>query len=205
MTVRVRPGAPILGTQLSDLYHSIHLDTFRLLQDYASSVMQSYNKENLYVVHIDLPNDLLEKFNSELSYYGLPNFLYAYSFKRKLEFLPIHTSTHIDYDIIRSSRINCSIVIPIEGCKNTKMYWFDGEREETIVKTKDGNSYIGLNWLGKATKIDQIEICEGPMLVNTTIPHSATSRIDKSYRTVLTIRLKGNPTFNEVKSKFMQD
>jgi hypothetical protein len=84
------------------------------------------------------------------------------------------------------------------------MFWFDGDREETIVKMQDGNSYVDLKWLGRVKKLDQIEIYDSPMLVNTTVPHSATSSRDNSYRTVLTIRLEGNPSFNEVKDKFMR-
>ena len=195
----------ILGEELNTLYQPIHLDTFALLQDYTRLVMNTYDQENMYVILIALPNNILEKFNSELNSYGLPNLRHAYAFKRRLHFTPIHTNTHIDYDLPSNSRVNCSIVIPIEGCKDTKMFWFDGEREETIVQTEDGNSYIDLKWLGRVKKLDQIEIYDSPMLVNTTIPHSATSRTDKSYRTVLTIRLEGNPGFNEVKNKFMQD
>jgi len=187
------------------LYQSIHLDTFNLLQDYTASVMESYDQENIHVIYIDLPSDILDKFNSELNSLGLPNLRYAYAFKRRLHFTPIYTHTHIDYDITSNAMVNCSIVIPVEGCKDTTMFWFDGEREETIVKMQDGNSYIDLQWLGSVKKLDQVEIYDSPMLVNTTVPHSATSRRDKSYRTVLTIRLEGNPSFNEVKSKFVRD
>lgn len=189
---------------MNTLYQPIHLDTFELLKDYTASVMKSYDQENMHVIYIALPSNILEKFNSELNSYGLPNLRYAYAFKRRLHFTPIHTNTHIDYDITSDSIVNCSIVIPVEGCKNTKMFWFDGEREETIVKMQDGNSYVDLKWLGRVKKVDQIEICDSPMLVNTTVPHSATSSTDKSYRTVLTIRLEGNPSFNEVKDKFMR-
>jgi len=190
---------------LNTLYQSIHLDTFNLLQDYTASVMKAYDQENMHVIYVALPSDILEKFNSELNSFGLPNLRYAYAFKRRLHFTPVHTNTHIDYDITSDAIVNCSIVIPVEGCENTKMFWFDGEREETIIKMEDGNSYVDLKWLGSVKKLDQIEIYDSPMLVNTTVPHSATSSRDKSYRTVLTVRLEGNPSFNEVKSKFMRD
>jgi hypothetical protein len=159
--------------------------------------MEKFDQENIYIKHIELSPNLLCDLNSELKSYGLDEVWNLLCFKRK-NFFTENYNVHIDYsqggDIVHSS-----IVIPVEGCEGTHMYWTTGDYNVELLKLEDGHStYARPKWKSVPNIAQRIEINDIPMLTKVDVPHSVTSRVDGSYRTILSVRIKGNPTFNDV-------
>jgi hypothetical protein len=70
------------------------------------------------------------------------------------------------------------------------------------MRVATGNSaYSILKWKSDAKFLDRVEINKEPILTKVDVPHGATSRRDGSYRTILSIRLQGNPDFDEIIKK----
>lgn len=91
---------------------------------------------------------------------------------------------------------NASFVIPCEGGKGGGQYWFTGENTMTKFRDEKGD-YAKILWHEEPKFLDYVEIHECPMVVKLNIPHNAFSSKD-GYRTVTTIRLVGNPSFEEI-------
>ncbi len=153
------------------------------------------NTKFLYVENIKIPIELEKKINMELKDYGLPDMEAFVCFKRKM-FFEKTSIVHIDYSV-QYETINSAIIIPIEGCSDTSMYWMDGNFS-TEKKTISGSGYLGIIWLSMPTLIDSVEISSEPCLVRVDVPHGVTSRLDGSYRTIISMRLKNNPTVDEI-------
>lgn len=156
--------------------------------------MKQFNTQRLYAERVDLPPEIKQALEDELESYGLPcpsNYLV---FKRKNYFRPVLETVHVDYS---SELIHSSIVLPIENCEGTKMFWMSGDYSLETRILPHGDPYQMVFWKSKAEIIEQQEITE-PTLCRVDIPHDALSNEDGSYRTILSIRLKGNPTFKEV-------
>ena len=160
--------------------------------------MSKFNRDIIYVQNITMPDELLAKLNQEMNEYGLPGVWNLLCFKRRF-FFDKSTKVHIDYSALHGE-VHSSIVLPIEGCTDTYMYWMDGDYKADK-KLIPGASYLGVNWNSPPNVLDSVEIDTEPMITRVDIPHSVTSRKDGSYRTILSIRLQGNPTFEEILQK----
>ena len=195
---------------MSALYHPFPLKCFDRLKEETLKYMNQFNTEEIYIKLItNFPSDIVNSFNQEMAEYGLPGVLNFLCFKRK-DFLIKSLNVHVDYssDSTEHSKIYSSIILPIEGCVDTCMYWLDGEYQSERKMVYDSSfrvfsSHLSIKWKKPPTSVRQVEINHEPVIARVDIPHSATSRIDGSYRTVLTIRLEGNPTFDEIiKTRF---
>lgn len=174
--------------------HPFPLNCYPAIQEYVVNYMAQFCKNAIYAEKVNLPTDLQYQLEQELSGYGLPgpsNFL---AFKRRNYFKPVLDTVHVDYS---TSIIHSSIVLPIENCKDTAMFWMDGEYDLVTVTLPHGDPYQIVNWKGTPNMVNKEEIIE-PTLCRVDIPHDALSNRDGSYRTILSIRLIGNPAFEEV-------
>lgn len=157
--------------------------------------MKSFVKEQIYVTNIQLPQQLVQQLDLELEQKKLgpaSNFL---CFKRRNSSL--QDRVHVD-STRNLELIHASIVVPVEGCRNSYMYWVDGQYR-LVEKWLDhaDTPYADIEWQTEPRLLDKVEINSGPMLARVDLPHSATSN-GNTYRTILSIRLKGNPSFEEV-------
>jgi hypothetical protein len=122
--------------------------------------------------------------------HGLPKVRNLLAHKRKSpQFKPSSVNLHIDS--FSGDEINkISIVFPIDNCENTAQFWYDGDY--IIQKTTTGPDKIPyLQVISKNIKLlDQVEICNTPMIVRTDLPHSAYSMSD--YRLTCTLRFVEN-------------
>jgi len=123
------------------------------------------------------------------------------SFKRR-GFFKETTNVHIDYSLNVYGKIHTSIILPIEGCNETNMYWMDGDYYERY-NSIENLGYLNVDWLKKPNVVDRVEIFNNPVIARVDTPHSVTSRTDGGYRTVLTIRLNGNPEFDDVLNRYL--
>jgi hypothetical protein len=160
--------------------------------------MEKFDQENIYVKHIELSPNLRDDLNNELNRYGLNEVWNLLCFKRKNFFTENYYNFHIDYspggDIVHSS-----IVIPVEGCEGTHMYWATGDYNVELLTLEDGRTtYARPKWKSVPRITHRIEINDMPMLTKVDVPHNVTSKLDSSYRTILSVRIKGNPTFDDV-------
>jgi hypothetical protein len=186
---------------MTTLYHSFPLKCVNLLKDEALIYMNQFHSDMLYVKELPVSSALLNVFNQEMNEYDLAGAWNFLCFKRKYFFKEAATSVHVDTGAGSDlSRVHSSIVIPVEGCEDTYMYWVDG-KYDVVPKTTSYGSYMSLEWKSNSTILDRIEISKEPTLTRVDIPHNVTSRKDGSYRTVLTVRLLGNPTFEEILQK----
>ena len=117
--------------------------------------------------------------------------------------LQVRINCHIDSGREDLEPIHASIVIPVEGYHDTFMYWMDGQYEEKLSFTDTGVSYKKIVWVRAPKLIKCIQILD-TTLCRVDVPHSASSRLDGSYRTIVSIRLQGNPTVEEILAKTNQ-
>jgi len=184
------------------LHHSFSLKCFDQLKKETLEYMSQFHSNRIYVKPIPLSDKLVETFNKEMIEYGLSpawNFL---CFKRKWYMIESSDAVHIDYSSSLNESVHCSIILPIEGCDNTAMYWYDGEYElEHKLVLVENSNYSIVKWKNNPNLLEKVEISKEPVLTRVDVPHGATSRRDGSYRTILSIRLQGNPDFDEVIKK----
>jgi len=176
------------------LAYDFSLKCFDVLKNFTSNYMADFNKKDLYIKNVELPVELRQSLDEELDSYGLSGALNLLAFKRKNFTIPRIETVHIDFD---SSIIHSSIVIPIENCNETYMFWMDGSYKTYTKFLPKGTPYQALQWLSVPKLIEKIEITT-PMLCRVDIPHDAVSHINGLYRTILSIRIKGNPKFEDV-------
>jgi len=182
------------------LHHPFPLDCFSEIQACVSEYMKDFEVENIYIKNIPVPDRLVAKLNSELTSYGLGKAWNFLCFKRK-NFLIENLNVHIDYSS-ESGLVHSSIVIPVEGCDNTSMYWATGEYDVEVFHLNDGaGTYARPKWKSMPSISERVTIHNTPTLVKVDVPHNVTSRLDGSYRTILSVRIEGNPTFEEVINK----
>lgn len=178
------------------LYHEFDLDCYKSIQDYVLSYMTQFNVDPIYVKNILLPQSLIEELNEELGLLGLPSASNFLCFKRRN---CIINTDQVHIDTTRSlAPIESSIILPIEGCANTYMYWVNGDYKviEKWIKNTD-TPYADIEWQSIPKIAAMVNILDRPTLVRVDIPHSATS-YQHHYRTILSIRLQGNPGFLDV-------
>jgi hypothetical protein len=80
------------------------------------------------------------------------------------------------------------------------MFWMDGDFNLETRVLPHGDPYQIVVWKSKPKMIKEVEILE-PVLCRVDVPHDALSNLDGSYRTILSIRLTGNPKFEEIIDK----
>jgi hypothetical protein len=178
-------------------FHTFPLESFDEITAHTLDQTQSLCANSIYITKINIPVRLRNLLEDELRSYNLPGVVNFLVFKRSKFFKLDPRLTHIDYS---TEPIHASIVLPIEGFKNTKMYWADGEYRCETATLPHGSPYQKIIWGESCDVVAETEIME-PTLCRVDIPHSATSNADGSYRTILSIRLQNNPTFEEILNK----
>jgi len=178
------------------MYHRFPLKCFNEIKSYALSYMNQFNDKLIYVAPIPMPVELVDIFNKEMAEYDLPNAWNFLAFKRRNYFTETN-DVHVDYTSQYDQPIHSSIVLPLENTKDTYMYWINGEYTLSKIIKNNRALYV-VKWENSPTLVDRVEISNEPVIVKVDVPHSATSRKDGSYRTILSIRLQGNPEFDEV-------
>jgi hypothetical protein len=173
------------------------LKSYPYIQQHVINFFKNHNEKHIYSVLLDMPLEIVNMLNDELSEYGLPNAVNFLAFKRK-EFLSIKDDLTVHVDANPFELVNASIVFPIEGCAGTSMYWLGGEYSLIPKTIKMGAAYMVPEWHSEPVLLDQVEIYEVPMVCRVNVLHSALSNKDGSYRTTLSIRLKGNISFEDI-------
>lgn len=176
------------------------LKSLDVLRNYTLEKTKHLINDKIYTVRIKPPVDIEELVNSELVSYGLPTVLNFLVFKRKNWVDTNPNTVHVDYSLAMDQILHASIVVPIAGCEGTSMYWMSGDHHYETRFLPDGDPYKVVVWDSSPTICNQTEILE-PTLSRVDIPHDALSNVDGSYRTILSIRFKTNPTFDEILQK----
>jgi hypothetical protein len=177
------------------------LKTEIIVKEYVREKFKLLNTETIYAQGIDLPADILNQVNEELAESNL-KISSGIAFKRKNYFKPLAHRCHIDYSSVNQQIVKSSIVIPIDGCEDTFMYWYDGNYTTAVVMPRSGNPstypYMNISWKVPGTLLEKVEISKGPMLCRVDIPHSATSKLDGTYRLVMSLRFEENLSIEEI-------
>ena len=180
--------------------HPFPLKSFDALKNCTLEKTKHLVNDKIYTIRINPPLDIEQLVNSELLSYGLPKASNFLAFKRK-NWLDANPNTvHVDYSSAIDQILHASIVLPIDGCEGTSMYWMSGDHHYEKRFLADGDAYKAVIWNSPPTISNKIEILE-PTLCRVDIPHDALSNINGSYRTILSIRFKTNPTFEEILQK----
>ena len=180
------------------------VNTESLITNYIREYFKDSDKNYIYAVGISMPKDILDAINSELAIYNI-KIASGMAFKRKNFIRARHSDCHIDYSAVHDRTIKSSLVIPIDGCEDTHMYWYEGNYSANVVLPSPDfpyeYPYMKLTWATPGTLAEQVEISKGPMLCRVDVPHSATSRKDGSYRLVMTLRFEENLSIEEIMSR----
>jgi hypothetical protein len=176
--------------------HPFPLKVYTKIQSFVLDYMSKYNEYPMYVEEVSLPEDLQKELQAELAEYNLPNNVHLLVFKRKNQVKPDRLSTHIDFSYKHRRQFKSSIILPIENCQGTMMYWMEGDYT-TIERFGKNYGWQVVQWNKEPTLAYQQEILE-PTICRVDVPHSACSNADGTYRTILSIRLIDNPSFDDV-------
>ena len=152
----------------------------------------------VYIIS-DVPQEITDLFNNEMAERGLPNTSYLWMlFKKKWCYVEDHRLTHVD---TLTNVCKVSIVLPIEGCEGTHMYWCEGDY--TLSQTQDSACDYGIPIWADDTKVTVAhrEFINSPTICRVDVPHDTISNTDHSYRIVITTRFVGHPSFDEVCEK----
>lgn len=189
------------------MFHTeFRLDCFEEIQSFARKFLEAYDGDEVYAIKpVILPQELQEKFNRELNSYELPIVASSLAFKRRNCFISeetgitkyIHVDTTADQEVTHTS-----MILPVDGCEDTYMCYFDGKYTRTYTMTVNNTvNTMKTTWTDGPHFIGKICIDKNPTIARVDLPHDAISRPDGSYRSVITFRLRGNPTFEEVFQK----
>ncbi len=182
--------------------HPFPLKSYERVRTFVQSYMDQFNEGKFIVKGVQLPIDILDELNSELTEYGLPPVNRFLAFKRKEFMIPKKDKVHLDYSEELNGVCYASLIVPISGCENSYMYWYDGEytKEKQVTLQIEGkHDYQLIVWDDEPTMVHKEEITE-PTLCRVDIPHSVCSPSD-DYRTIISFRFQGNPTFDEIVQK----
>lgn len=99
--------------------------------------------------------------------------------------------------------------IPLLGCEQGFMDWFDEIFEEFKIVTEYTNvrlTTVEKNHLPFRVTSDPMHRCliEVPSIVNTDVWHRIDNRLNKNYRYVMSIRFVGNPNFESVQKLYTE-
>lgn len=177
------------------LHHPFPLRCFEDIRNHVHEYMNQFEGEDLYIQNVTLPDHLLSTLNTELAEHDLPNAWNFLVFKRRN--FQKNLQVHVDYSKDLNQKVSTSIVFPIHGCENTAMYWVAGEHKLSIMKAEFG-TYAKLSWTQPPSYYDEVSITTVPMLCKVDVPHSAYNYSHETYRTIMSVRLQGNPAFEDV-------
>ena len=177
------------------------LKSHKLLAAFTEKHMEQYNTDPVYMVKVTLPERVKQILDAELVALGLSPAVGTVAFKRNtaVDFDPVRY-THVDYDERTDDITNASIIVPVSGCQGSRMFWVDGQYTLTRSHDRSGNSRMDVDWHGAGQVVCEQEIVE-PTLVRVNTPHGAYSRQDGSYRTILSLRLRDNESFEHIVDK----
>lgn len=166
--------------------------------------LANFNEDLLYVKVINIPEKLRYSINKYLETKNIGHLMPVLSFKRKNTTAGYQFS-HIDWSA-KHGIINCSVVIPVAGCKNAGQIWYGGNYTFRGEQQTDpsGRGVIDVGrvvWNEPGLVLESAEIHESPQLVRTNLPHNAFSNGDE-YRVTVTIRFYGNDDFETLLGKF---
>ena len=140
---------------------------------------------------VTLPDNLLNAVNAELYSYGISDVYYSriYLWPKGSVQRP-----HVDGG---DEVLHCSINIPLHGGENSTFRWYSGDYDLKLDDIgKNQKAYV-INWNSSPYITESIEIKDGCYLVRIDQPHQAIAS-KNSDRWVFTMRLKGNPTFEDL-------
>lgn len=182
------------------------LKCYDALRTYFKSRTDEYTGDQFHIFGVpDVSQEISDLFTSEMVERGLPVNLGWLMFKKRNCPGESHTSTHVDS---HDNSIKVSIVIPIDGCENTHMYWCEGDYKiETLCSelTNGTTALIGnVVWKPEDQVEFHREVIDSPTICRVDIPHNTVTRADGSYRVVVTTRFLGKPSFEEVCEKLLK-
>ena len=141
--------------------------------------------------------ELYDQLNSYLGSLGFPLIRGVLGFKRT-NIKPNPYLAHIDGDPIKTT--TASLVIPVSGCVDTGMFWFDGNYKLVMSQHGPNSGYANawhLDWTGSPRFLAAVSIVDTPMLCRVNIPHEAYSN-GREPRVTVTLRFQGNPLFDDL-------
>jgi hypothetical protein len=184
-----------------EYYRSIHLECAELLRAYTENYALTELKDFPgTVTSMPLLSPLDTILNDELKSRNISKSRGYKIFKRKITDNTIG-KYHIDGNAPDNFIFNCSIVIPVSGCKGTEMIWCNDNYSLDYNVSPYGVKYFDILWNKPPETIIRKEIFETPMLCRVDIPHTAISN-GLEERITFTFRLDGNETFEELCEKF---
>lgn len=175
-----------------------NLDCFNLLSFEVKKIADSYNQIQYYSIQLNELDSQCKTFiDTEFKKLNLPAISWEDSviFKRRSRPTINLLDMHVDWYRHNNDLIKTSLILPIDGCKNTVMYWADGNYKLEVKKTLDGVLYYKVVWKSIPKIIEKVEIYSFPIICRVDIPHGVTTLSDNSYRLTLALKLDGNPTF----------
>ena len=173
------------------LYQPVNFPFMDDLVQATKNTMDRFIEKNIYMSGITIDYSLRSSINKYLEDRGISNLCNLLSFKRidtEMDYKKCHLDCFADYSII-----NCSLIMPVSGCKNTAQYYYNGNYETENAITLGGSYFIKINWKDEGQYLDKVEISDSPVLCRTDVPHSAYSA--DGYRTTITLRFKNNESF----------
>jgi hypothetical protein len=182
--------------------HPFPLKTYDSIKDFSLTYLANYYDKNNYVIEIILPPSLKTELDKELSQYDI-SVRRLIAFKRRGEDFakPNKEFAHVDYSAPNKPPYHASLILPIEGCADTEMYWMGGAHKLELAHTDLGVPYNKIRWEEEPKIIHSVEINE-PTLTRVDIPHNVLSnQITGGWRTVVTLRFTHNPSFEEIIQK----
>ena len=184
----------------NEFTHLFPLNALDNVKLFVEKNVEQINSTSFIIKPLILPSDILTTLQDELATYGLPEILNCLVFKRKNFSRPLINFVHIDYCQDSNEIINASIILPISGCEGTYMYWVEGEYETKFAWYPVQTAFQKITWKSDYNIIKETEITV-PTLCRVNIPHDAYNGLNTEYRTIASIRFKGNPSFEEILQK----
>ena len=157
-----------------------------------------------------LPDAIINTCNKWLDRLGLPNLDYAVLFQKRDYFEIKNSSIHVDYNYEYNDVSKCALNIPIKNCEDTSIAWWTGNYtskltysdvicgESDVYDDKHTIPSMSIEWHDEPVFITSYDIPNRPHICKIDVPHSVTAYYD--FRVMLSLRLVGNPDFEEVKN-----
>jgi len=95
---------------------------------------------------------------------------------------------------------NASVVIPIQNCDDSFMYWFDGDYTLSLNESLTGMPYFNIDWASEKHLVEETRI-QHPTVCRVNVPHGARSTSKNDLRVTATFRFVDNPSFEELADK----
>jgi hypothetical protein len=172
-----------------------------VLVEYFERRSHDFNNDRGHAFPIlDIAPEIRDLFNDEMTDRGLPQSYSWMLFKKKNHTNEDVNQTHVD-TVNEVARV--SIVIPLSGYEDTYMYWCEGDHYIDQSPKIDNTMTYGRPIWNDYTKVNVVhrEMIVSPTICRVEVPHDTVTRLDGSYRVVITARFEGNPSFEEVCEK----